>query len=396
MPAETYLDFAATAAVRPPHVAEAVLAYLSDSGATAGRGAHRRARAAARLALHTRQALAELFNIPGDPGRICFASGATHALNTALFGLLRPGDAVVRTQLDHNAVRRPVARLRLDGVEERVLFATPGGEIDLDEARAALSRGSAAARVLVLPHASNVLGSLLPVKRLAELAREAGALVLLDAAQTAGHLPVDVNELGADLLAASGHKGLLGPPGIGLLWVRPSVEIEPLIFGGTGSDSAAGLMPAAYPDRLEAGTQNGVGIAGLHAGIRYLLEAGIAAGHRREQRLKAMLHSGLGSLPGVVVHSPPAPEGVPIVTVTTPSLRADRLALALERDHGIVTRSGLHCAPEAHAVLGTMDTGAVRFSLGWSTSEDDVRRAIIAVAAVIEHARSPQLHESAA
>jgi cysteine desulfurase / selenocysteine lyase len=382
-----YLDYAATAAIRPPEVADAVVSYLRDIGATPGRSGHRLALEAGRVALRCRMALAELFSIAGDPGRIAFQPNATYGLNAALFGLLRPGDRVVRTRYDHNAVRRPVARLRAAGVQESVLRGSADGSVDLDEAERLLfgrggSAGGSPARLLVIPHVSNVLGSVLPVRELAERARAAGALVLLDAAQSAGHIPIDVGRLGVDLLAFTGHKGLLGPQGTGGLWIREGLELPAPVLGGTGGDSWPAEMPSAFPDRLEAGTQNGPGIAGLLAGVHWVLRRGVPALHAAARPLKAFLFGRLHSLPGVRVLSPAAPEGVGIVTVTVAGLSPADVALRLDRDFGVLTRAGLHCAPEVHEILGTELHGAVRFSLGWATTEEEVQRAITALASV--------------
>ncbi|MBA4157159.1 MAG: aminotransferase class V-fold PLP-dependent enzyme, partial [Gemmatimonadetes bacterium] len=327
-----YLDYAATSAVRPEAVVDAVAAYLRDIGATPGRAGHRRALDAGRVMLRCRRVLAELLCIPGDPGRIAFQFNATHALNTAIFGLLRPGDRVVRTAYDHNSVRRPIAALLSRGVQETVLAGSPGGEIDLAEAERALLGTGMAARLLVLPHASNVLGTVLPVAELAKLARAAGTLVLLDAAQTVGHLPVDATRLGVDLLAFTGHKGLLGPQGTGGLWVREGVDVVPLLYGGTGGESWPAEMPAALPDRLEAGTQNAPGFAGLLAGAQWVAERGVQALHGHTHRLKAKLRSGLRDLPGVTLRSPAAPEGVGIVTLTVQGIDSATLAGRLDRE----------------------------------------------------------------
>jgi cysteine desulfurase/selenocysteine lyase len=377
-----YLDYAATSALRPDAVTEAVAAYLRDVGASPGRAGHRLALAAGRVVLRCRLTLAELFEVPGDPGRVTFQPSTTHALNAALRGVLRPGDRVVRTAYDHNSVRRPVAALAGEGVRETVLAGTPEGAIDPDEAERAIRGDGHPARLLVLPHASNLLGTVLPVRALAEAARAHGTLVLLDAAQSAGHLPVRVDELGVDLLAFAGHKGLLGPQGTAGLWVREGVEVAPVFAGGTGGDSAAAGMPEAYPDRLEAGTLNGPGIAGLLAGTRWVLDAGVPSLHAREAALKSRLRHGLGALPGVRVLSPEAPDGVGIVTVAAEGMEAHELALRLDREHAVLTRAGLHCAPEAHGILGTREAGAVRFSVGWATTEEDVDRAVAAVGAV--------------
>lgn len=370
-----YMDFAATSALRPPEVVEAVTAFLRDVGATPGRGAYGRAADAGRLALRCRTRLARLFNIPGDPGRIAFTSNATHALNTALWGTLRRGDAVVVTAFDHNAVLRPVRALERErGIEVRVVDGMPDGSVDLDAATRAIE----GARVVVVNGVSNVLGTRLPIEALAGLARDAGAIVLLDGAQMAGHLPLDVQALGVDLLAITGHKALLAPQGIGALWVRDGIDVEPLLRGGTGGDSRLEDMPRALPDRLEAGTLNSAGIAGLDAGVAWLEREGVAVLHARLETLKHRLLDGLLALPGLRVVSPGTAGGAPIVTFVAEDVEAGELAGRLDR-LGVACRAGLHCAPLAHRVIGTYETGAVRLSLGWSSSADDVDLALGAV-----------------
>jgi cysteine desulfurase family protein len=374
-----YFDYAATAAVRPPEVIAAVTDYLTDIGATPGRGGHRLAIEAGRVALRCRRALASLLGIPGDPGRIIFTHNATHALNTALAGVLRAGDVAVVTQLDHNAVLRPVHALaRRAGVTYRLVAADAAGSID----DGALERMLDGARLLAINAASNVLGSALDVAALAQRAHAAGALVLVDLAQSAGHLPFDAAAAGVDMVAVTGHKALLGPQGTGALWVREGLDPEPLLTGGTGGDSSLRDMPAAYPDHLEAGTLNGPGIAGMLAGIEWLGRHGVARLRAEASVLKARLREGLSAIAGIRVLSPPAPDGVPIVTIAAADVDAATLAARLDRDHGVLTRAGLHCAPEAHRILGTLETGAVRFSTGWATTAADVDRALHAVAAV--------------
>jgi cysteine desulfurase/selenocysteine lyase len=374
-----YLDFAATSALRPPSVAMAVARFLTECGATPGRGGHAPALEAGRVALRCRRAVQRLLGLPGDPGRIAFMPNATYGLNTALWGLLRPGDAVVVTEYDHNAVLRPVAYLaRIRDIEERMIRGTPEGEIDYDEA-ARLLEG---ARLLVVNSASNVLGHRLPVKDLAGLAHKAGALVLLDAAQGAGHFPMACAAEGADVVAFTGHKGMLGPQGTGGLWVKDGIDIEPLLRGGTGGDSRLRAMPEALPDRLEAGTVNAPGLAGLEAGIDFVLERGVEALHAQETKLKARLYEGLASTRGVAVRSPRAPDGVGIVTFTTDNMDPATLAWRLDREWGVQGRAGLHCAPGCHELMGSLETGAVRLSLGWASTEEDVDRALEGVRAL--------------
>lgn len=374
------MDFAATSAKRPPEVAQAVADYLNGCGASPGRGGHRLAVDAARVALRCRMALARLLNIPGDPGRIAFMFNATHALNTALWGTLRNGDVVVTTAYDHNAVLRPVHQLATErGVIVRMLRGAADGSIDMNEAREGL-RG---ARLMVINSVSNVLGTALPVRALTALAHEAGALVLIDAAQSAGHSRVDVAADDVDMVALTGHKGLLGPQGTGALWIRDGLDVDPMLRGGTGGDSLLREMPASYPDHLEAGTPNAPGIAGLLAGIEWVRNRGVESLHEQGASLKSRLRSGFSAIPGVRVLSPNSNDGVSIVTIVADNVDVPTLAARLDKEHGVLTRPGLHCAPEAHRVLGTEKTGAVRFSLGWSTTEADVDHAIDAVAQVV-------------
>jgi cysteine desulfurase family protein len=379
-----YFDYAATSAVRPPEVVAAVTRFLTDVGATPGRGGHRLAVEAGRVALRCRRALARLLVLPGDPGRLVFTHNATHALNTALAGVVGAGDVIVVTQLDHNAVLRPAHRLcERSGALCRLVAAAPDGTVDEDALVGALD----GARVLAINAASNVLGSAQDVDRLARLGRSAGALVVADLAQSAGHIPFDATRMPVDLVALTGHKALLGPQGTGALWVRDGVAVEPLLTGGTGGASDDRRMPAAYPDHLEAGTLNSPGIAGWLAGVEWVLARGVDVLRAELASLKQRLRGGLGSIPGVRVVSPPAPDGVPIVTVIADATDPATLAARLDREFGVLTRPGLHCAPEAHRVLGTLDTGAVRFSLGWASTAEDVDRAIEAVGAIIGSGR---------
>lgn len=368
-----YLDYAATSAIRPESVAAAVHHFLSGVGASPGRGGYAPSVESGRIALRCRRRVARILGVPGDPGRIAFMLNATHGLNTALFGVLRPGDVVVTTPFDHNAVLRPVHALRGGrGVVNRVIPGAPDGSLDLDAAAELL----AGARLLVVNSVSNVLGTVLPLARLAAMAREAGALVLVDAAQSAGHLPGSPVEDGADMVAFTGHKGLLGPQGTGGLWVRPGVEVTPFCTGGTGGRSELREMPDAYPDHLEAGTPNAPGIAGLMAGAQFVLERGVEEIHAHEAGLKARLREGLEAIRGVRVVSPPAPEGAAVVTIAVKALSAAELSTRLEQDWGVCARPGLHCAPETHRLVGTLDTGALRFSLGWASTAEDIDRAV--------------------
>jgi selenocysteine lyase/cysteine desulfurase len=326
--------------------------------------------------------------LPADPARIAFQQNATQALNTAIRGILRPGDVAVTTAFDHNAVLRPLDHLSQHrGVEVRMIPGAPDGTLDLHEAARILD----GARLMAVNGASNVLGTRAPLEGLVGLARRSGALVLVDAAQWAGQIDESLADLGVDMVAFTGHKGLLGPQGIGGLWVRPGLRIEPTLFGGTGGQSANRSMPDTLPERLEAGTQNAPGMAGLLAGIEFLLDQGVAAIHASEMELKARLRAGLSEIPSVRVLSPPGVDGVGIVTMVSDAVDPATLAEMLDRGWGVMVQHGLNCAPEAHRVLGTLSTGAVRFSLGWASTAEDVETAVQAVAAIVT-ARNPAGH----
>ena len=376
-----YLDFAATAAERPPEVIAAVAAYLTDCGATPGRGGYQRALDAGRMVRSARRAVQEVLGLGGQRGHVVFGAHATQALNTALMGTLEAGDVLVVTDFDHNAVLRPASALARRGVTLRCVPGRPDGSLD----PVALEQALDGATLIAINAASNVLGTRLPVPALARLAHEAGALVLVDTAQSAGHVVDDLNE--ADLVAVTGHKGLLGPQGVGALWIREGVEVDPLLHGGTGGDSRSPDMPSALPDRLEAGTLNGPGISGLLAGIRWAEARGIGAMHDAATVLKQRLHDGLSSVPGVRVLSPRDGATVSIVTMESDRIDPGALGHALDRDFGVQCRAGLHCAPGVHRLLGTSATGAVRFSLGWNSTPADVDAAVEGVERATASAR---------
>jgi selenocysteine lyase/cysteine desulfurase len=260
----------------------------------------------------------------------------------------------------------------------------PDGSLDLEGLSALL----VGARLLVVNEVSNVLGTRLPVEEMAAMAHAAGVLVLLDMAQSAGHIPSAPAAAGADLVALAGHKGLLGPQGTGALWVREGIEFEPFASGGTGGDSAAREMPTVLPDRLEAGTPNIPGIAGLLAGVEFVLSEGVAKLHESAKELKSRLRAGLEDIAGVHVLSPSAPEGGAIVTIVADGVDPATLGMRLQEEWEVLTRTGLHCAPEVHRLLGTLETGAVRFSLGWSSTTEDVDRAVEGVEAIVKASRS--------
>lgn len=373
-----YLDHAATSWPKPPDVLASMAGYLERAGGNPGRSGHRLSVAAARIVYDAREAVAGLFGV-SDPLRVVFTMNATHALNLALRGLLRPGDRVVTTSVEHNAVMRPLRALERAGVTLAVAPCRADGSLDPADMAAALTPGT---RLVVMTHANNVTGALLPVAEVAGLAHAAGALLLVDAAQTAGAHPVDVPALGIDLLAFTGHKGLQGPPGTGGLVLGNEVDpqaLDPLVRGGTGSRSEWEEQPDDLPDRYESGTPNGVGIAGLAAGIGWVTDRGVNAIRAHEAALTGRLLAGLCAIPGVTVYGPAADKRTATVSFTLAGKRVSEVGLRLDEEYDILVRVGLHCAPAAHRTIGTFPEGTVRLAAGAATTEDDVGAALRAV-----------------
>lgn len=372
-----YLDNAATSFPKPPQVSEAIADLLAHRAGNPGRSGHALATAAQAVVADTRRLLAALFGAR-DPSRVVFALNATDALNTALWGLLRPGDRVVTTSVEHNAMVRPLSTLAERGVAVARVPCAPDGTLDLDDLARALE--AAPTRAVAMTHASNVCGTILPVQDAARLAHRHGAVLLVDAAQTAGVLPIDVVEMGIDLLAFPGHKGLLGPTGTGGLYVSPEVRLAPLRQGGTGTRSEEERQPEELPEALEAGTVNTVGIAGLGAALRVLQELGLARVQAHEAALATRLLTGLRDIPGVRVHGTGDPRRqLAVVSITVDGWEPVDLGAALDSTFGIAVRPGLHCAPIAHRTLGTFPHGTVRLSPGISTTEEEIDQALAAL-----------------
>jgi cysteine desulfurase family protein len=371
-----YFDNAATSWPKPATVCAALSDYFGEAGGNPGRSSHRMSVAAARVVENAREVLAELFHA-NDPSRVVFTQNATHALNLALYGLLHSGDHVVTTSIEHNSVMRPLRHLETLGVELTVVACTQDGILDLKTVRHALRPGT---RLLVTTHGSNVVGTLTPLGALAALAREQGILHLVDAAQTAGAILIDVQEMGLDLLAFSGHKGLLGPTGTGGLYIREGIVLTPLVRGGTGSDSAHETQPEFLPDVYESGTLNVAGIAGLGAGVRFLSEIGIEAVKTHERKLVAQFLAGASEISGITLYGPRDAElQCGVVSFNVAGAMPSEVGLILDESFGIMARTGLHCAPSAHRTLGTFPTGTVRFGFGWFNTPGEVDVALKAL-----------------
>lgn len=374
-----YLDNAATTRTKPPAVGEAVLAAMASFG-NSGRGAHEESLTASRTIYETREQLARLFHCRAD--RVCFTANSTEALNAAIFGLFGPGDHVISTDLEHNSVLRPLYRLREQGGGADFLPADRSGRLDYGALEGLLRPET---KGIVCTHASNLTGDVVDIGRMGRFAREHGLLFILDASQTAGVLPVGVEQ--ADVVCFTGHKGLMGPQGTGGLCVREGVEIRPWKVGGTGVQSYLEAQPPEYPTRLEAGTLNGHGIAGLHAALSFLEKTGLGAVHAREASLARRFWEGVRRLPGVTLYGDyEAPARAPIVTLNIGELDSGEVADELAERWDIAVRPGAHCAPRLHRALGTEAQGAVRFSWSYFNTEAETDAAIQAVRALAEEA----------
>jgi cysteine desulfurase family protein len=380
-----YFDNAATSWPKPPSVREAVDLYFGPAGGNPGRSGHRMSVAAARVVEDARDLLGELFNVD-DPGRIVFTKNATEALNIAITGMLRPGDHAVTTSIEHNSVMRPLRHLESEGMELTVVPCAADGTLDPDAVRRALRPNT---RLLVTVHGCNVMGTILPLAELADIAGQRDVPYLVDASQTAGAMPIDVEELGLDLMAFTGHKSLLGPTGTGGLCMGTATRPRPLMRGGTGSRSDLEFQPDFLPDLYESGTLNVAGLAGLAAGVRYLLDRGVAEVAAHERELVARFLEGAGEIPGVTVHGPDdLDQRCGVLSFNIEGVTSSEVGTLLDRDYAILSRVGLHCAPGAHRTIGTFPTGSVRFGFGPSNTAAEVDSALGALTEIAAWAAS--------
>jgi len=377
---QIYLDNAATSFPKPPQVVESVERVLRENSANPGRGGHHLSLEAGRLVMECREAVARFFHIR-DAARIAFTANATEAINLGLFGLLNPGDKVVTTSMEHNAVVRPLRALSDRGVDVVRVAADHDGIVSPADIKNACTSGT---RLLVMNHCSNVTGTLQAIEEIGPWCREQGIVFMVDAAQSAGIFPIDVEQMAIDLLAVPGHKSLLGPTGTGLLYVHPEIELRPLLFGGTGNFSQSETQPEEMPERLESGTLNTVGLAGLLAGISFLEETGLDKVRRHEKTLLDELVKGLRSIEDVILYGPLQTErhgGA--LSFNIKNLDPSLLGFRLDREYGICCRVGLHCAPEAHRTIGTLPEGTVRLSPGYFNSPAEIDQTLRAIREII-------------
>ncbi|NPV89841.1 MAG: aminotransferase class V-fold PLP-dependent enzyme [Firmicutes bacterium] len=371
-----YMDNAATSWPKPECVYDAMDRFNRKMGGSPGRGSNSKSIEAGTVVLETREALARLFNV-SDSSRLVFTCNVTESINIGLKGLLNTGDHVIISGMEHNAVARPLHELQKKGVELSIAPCAPDGTLDPDEVESRI-RGNT--RLICLLHASNLTGTIMPIAEVGEVARKNGVLFMVDAAQTAGVLKIDVERQSIDILAFTGHKSLMGPQGTGGLYIRPGLELRSLKEGGTGSLSEHTFQPEFLPDKFESGTLNTPGLAGLGAGVNYILKTGKDRIHSHEMELTGTLINGLKEIKGLELYGPVGSKlRTAVVSFNIKGIECNQVSFILDREHGVINRSGLHCAPMAHRTVGTLEQGAVRLSPGYFNTREEVEKVIEAI-----------------
>ena len=381
-----YLDNAATSFPKPESVAAEMIAFQRNIGANPGRSGHARSVEAARVIFETREALAKIFYVD-DPLRIILTKNSTEALNIAIQGVLQAGDHVITSSIEHNSVMRPLRFMEANGVDLSVVPCSPTATLDPDDIRKAFRKNT---KLVILTHASNVTGTIMPIEAVGAIIKEkSDALFCVDAAQTAGVLPINVEKMFIDLLAFTGHKSLYGPQGTGGLYICKGVEkrIRPMMMGGTGSRSEFEEQPDFMPDKYESGTPNTIGYAGLSAGANFVLKQTPEVIRAKEQNLASRFLDQLNELKDdVTIYGPrDACERTAVVSFNVKDVVPSDAALYMEEMCGILCRPGLHCAPAAHRTINTFPQGTIRFSFGFFNNIQDVDRAADAVRGLLKH-----------
>lgn len=375
-----YMDNAATTMHKPKEVIDAVVVAMSSMG-NAGRGVNEASLSASRLIYDTREKLCRLFGAE-DPRQIVFTANSTESLNIAIKGILNPGDHVIATMLEHNSVLRPLYEMEKKGIRLTIVKSNPEGTLDLADIENAIAPDT---KMIVCTNGSNLTGNYIDPEPIGTLAREKGIVFVVDASQTAGVFPIDVQKMKIDVLCFTGHKGMLGPQGTGGMYVRKGLSVRPLLSGGSGVQTYSKTHPTEMPTALEAGTLNGHGIAGLHAAVEYLEKTGVDTIRAREQDLMWRFYEGVKEIPGVKVYGDFSTKNrCAIVTLNIGDYDSSEVSDELLTEYGISTRSGGHCAPLMHEALGTVEQGAVRFSFSHYNTEEEVDTAIRAIRELAE------------
>lgn len=371
-----YLDNAATTFPKPKSVYQNVMKAMKSYGANPGRGSHGMAIEGAKVIYETRELLAKLFKLD-DPMKVIFTFNATDGLNLAIKGILKSGDHVIATEMDHNSVLRPIKELELKGVENTIVTCSEDGSIRVEDIVKAIKSNT---KLIVTTHVSNLTGTIFPIEAIGKICKSKNITYLVDAAQSAGVLDIDVNKQNIDILSVPGHKGLLGPQGTGALLINSEIEIDYYKVGGTGSESSNLRQPNFYPDKFEAGTPNLPGVAGLNAGVKYILDRGTDSILSHEKSLLDLFITEVDKNPKIKIYGPKRIEHrCGVVPINILDIDSSEVAYLLDTEYNIAVRPGLHCAPLAHKAIGTEKIGAVRFSVGPFNKNNDIKLAIKAL-----------------
>lgn len=371
-----YLDNAATTFPKPRQVYEAVLDCMENYGANPGRAGHKLAMRAGREIYECRENIAKLLNV-SNPMSIVFTHNATDSLNLAIKGVVKSGDHIITTSIEHNSVIRPIKALEKNGVENTIVKCDKYGYLDPNDIKKAIKPNT---KLIVTTHASNVCGTIVDIESVGNIAKENNVLYLVDASQTLGVYDIDIQKINVDMIAAPGHKCLLGPQGTGMLYIRDGLEVNILKEGGTGSNSEDLFQPNMMPDRYESGTHNTPGIAGLNAGVKFILETGIDKIRKHEEELCEYMLTKLTEVPNIKIYGPlDSKKRAAVISINIGDIDSGEITFILDDMYEIATRSGIHCSPLAHKTLGTLRQGTVRFSLGYFNTKDDIYKAVEAL-----------------
>ena len=377
----TYFDNAATTFPKPEIVYKSTMEAMSEYGANPGRSGHKLALKINREIYNTRESLANLFHIK-DPMNLIFTFNGTESLNIGIKGFLKAGDHVVTTSMEHNSVLRPIKYLQGHGVESTIVEADILGRINPEDIKKAIKSNT---KLIITTHISNLTGTIMPIKEIGKIAKDSGIIYMVDAAQSAGVYPIDVNTMNIDILAFPGHKGLLGPQGTGGLYIREDLNVDEVFQGGTGSISESLEQPSISPDRYESGTPNGPGIIGLGAGIKYIESQGMENIRRHEEKLTQYFIEELKKIKGVKLYGPcDIKQQGPVVSLNIKDYDSSEIAYILDEQYDIMVRPGLHCAPLAHKTIGTFDQGAVRFSFSPFNTLDEIEYGIRSIREIVK------------
>lgn len=374
-----YFDNAATSFPKPECVYKAVDKCMREYCANPGRSGHKLSLEAGRIILEARELLSEMINVKKSDN-VMFSLNATDALNTAIKGLLNSGDHVITTSMEHNSVLRPLKALEKQGVENTIIQCDKKGELSLEELTKAIKPNT---KVVISTHASNVIGTKMPIKEIGLLSHSKGLIYIVDSAQTAGVYNIDVEDMQIDILTFTGHKGLMGPQGVGGFYIRDGIPLRQMREGGTGSMSESLIHPEIFPDKFESGTPNTPGIAGLAAGLSFIKEKGIENIRKHEETIAKYFIRKISEVQEIMFYGSAEEESrVPVVSLNIKGKTSAEVSFILDRDYDIATRPGLHCAPMAHKTIGTFDQGTVRFSFGYFNTINEVDRAIEALKSI--------------